>query len=427
IGDEEGLLSSGQPQVVLWGTLAAITSFLLLNLLVFLCTSCEREQKAKTQTEDHEILMNMPSDKETFSHSVTSLGTDPPVSSCQNGELSNGDVLSEDNAGTNTQPSEEMKTSLPDLISQQDSMGKPLRYPQSRELPSIPPNSSVEGPKSSNATENDQALVTDVTYEVLKDSSSQDNIIEDSLYETVKELKEECGPARNDTASLSRPSTTAEEVEAQSPENAAGATQSAEYASVDWNKKSHRSQVLCAGDRASANSDEEAPPPVPTKILDENENVQNKGTEGEHLKEASEVEKKRLSYRVHGDGPPLTEEEISAMYSTVNRPAQSVKSLECDYVEVKALSLERTPSMNSDLYATVRDFEKEPNVLWPTPSPSDQTIQQETDPGYEPISSVKNEDETTESQLSASPATDQKIENDYEIISEFQKDEITRL
>lgn len=39
----------------------------------------------------HQILFFQPSDKEVFSHSITSSATDPPASSEQNGGLSNGD------------------------------------------------------------------------------------------------------------------------------------------------------------------------------------------------------------------------------------------------------------------------------------------------------------------------------------------------
>lgn len=78
-------------QVVLWGSLAALVTFFLISFLVFLCSSCDREKKPRQHSGDHENLMNVPSDKEMFSRSITSLATDAPASSEQNGILTNGD------------------------------------------------------------------------------------------------------------------------------------------------------------------------------------------------------------------------------------------------------------------------------------------------------------------------------------------------
>lgn len=181
-----------------------------------------------------------------------------------------------------------MQTS--DLLDQQDSLGKSIKCHQSRELPSIPPNNPMETIISSRNAENDQGLGMEGPYEVLKDSSSQENIVEDCLYETVKEIKDVGAivSMEGNSNSKSKASLTVSEGQNQVPECR---IESAEYASVDRNKKS----------RQSANSDspldnipdveDELPPPVPMKLLDENENVQEKEVEEEVTEGASKPEK----------------------------------------------------------------------------------------------------------------------------------------
>ncbi|NXH95642.1 PHAG1 protein, partial [Pachycephala philippinensis] len=425
MGPGGGFLGSGQIHVILWGSLAAMTTLLFLTFLIFLCSSCNGEKKAKNQNGDHENLMNVPSDKEVFSHSITSSATEPPPNSEQNGALSNGDVLSEDSTAACIQPYEEVQTS--DLLDQQDSLGKSIKCHQSRELPSIPPNNPMETIISSRNTENDQGLGMEGPYEVLKDSSSQENIVEDCLYETVKEIKDVGAVAsmEGNSNSKSKASLTVSEGQNQIPECK---IESAEYASVDRNKKS----------RQSANSDspldnipdveDELPPPVPMKLLDENENVQEKEAE-EVTEGASKPEKVNtaniLSYKSREEDPSLTEEEISAMYSSVSKPGQAIKALDSPYTCIQEIASQRSPSICSGLYASVKDFE---NTLNSTTVPqSADRPNGELEPDYEAIQSVSQEEDRTLS-VPNTNHTALSGENDYESIGDLQHHrEFTRL
>lgn len=42
MGPEGSLLSGGQMQITLWGSLAAVATFFLITFLIFLCSSCDR-------------------------------------------------------------------------------------------------------------------------------------------------------------------------------------------------------------------------------------------------------------------------------------------------------------------------------------------------------------------------------------------------
>ncbi|NXB37757.1 PHAG1 protein, partial [Eulacestoma nigropectus] len=426
MGLEGGFLGSGQIHVILWGSLAAMTTLLFLTFLIFLCSSCNGEKKAKNQNGDHENLMNVPSDKEVFSHSITSSATEPPPNSEQNGALSNGEVLSEDSTAACIQPYEEVQTS--DLLDQQDTLGKSIKCHQSRELPSIPPNNPMETIISSRNAENDQGLGMEGPYEVLKDSSSQENIVEDCLYETVKEIKDvgAVGSTEGNSNSKSKASLTASEGQNQIPECR---IESAEYASVDRNKKS----------RQSANSDspldnmpdveDELPPPVPMKLLDENENVQEKEMEEEVTEGASKPEKVNtaniLSYKSREEDPSLTEDEISAMYSSVSKPGQVIKALDSPYTCIQEIASQRSPSICSGLYASVKDFE---NTLNSTTVPqSADRPNGELEPDYEAIQSVSQEEDKTLS-VPNTNHTALSGENDYESIGDLQHHrEFTRL
>ncbi|NWV69985.1 PHAG1 protein, partial [Malurus elegans] len=426
MGPEGGFLGSGQIHVILWGSLAAMTTLLFLTFLIFLCSSCNGEKKAKNQNGDHENLMNVPSDKEVFSHSITSSVTEPPPNSEQNGALSNGEVLSEDSTAACIQPYEEVQTS--DLLDQQDSLGKSIKCHQSRELPSIPPNNPMETIISSRNAENDQGLGMEGPYEVLKDSSSQENIVEDCLYETVKEIKDVGAAVSMDgkSNSKSKASLTVSEGQNQIPECR---IESAEYASVDRNKKS----------RQSANSEspldnlppveDELPPPVPMKLLDENENVQEKEVEEEVTEGASKPEKVNtaniLSYKSREEDPSLTEDEISAMYSSVSKPGQAIKALDSPYTCIQEITSQRSPSVCSGLYASVKDFE---NTLNSTTVPqSADRPNGELEPDYEAIQSVSQEEDRTLS-VPNTNHTALSGENDYESIGDLQHHrEFTRL
>ncbi|XP_017690069.1 PREDICTED: phosphoprotein associated with glycosphingolipid-enriched microdomains 1 isoform X1 [Lepidothrix coronata] len=424
MGPEGGFLGSGQIHIILWGSLAAMTTLLFLTFLIFLCSSCNREKKARHQNGDHENLMNVPSDKEVFSHSITSSATEPPPNSEQNGALSNGEVLSEDSTTACIQPYEEVQTS--DLPDQQDSLGKSIKCHQSRELPSIPPNTTMETIISARNAENDQGLGMEGPYEVLKDSSSQENIVEDCLYETVKEIKDVGAVVsmEGNCNSKSKTSLTVSEGQNQIPECR---IESAEYASVDRNKKSRQSANSESPLDNIPDVEDELPPPVPMKLLDENENVQEKQVEEEVTEGASKPEKRlsSVSYKSREEDPSLTEDEISAMYSSVSKPGQAIKALDSPYTCIQEIASQRSPSICSGLYASVKDFE---NTLNSTTVPqSADRPNGELEPDYEAIQSVSQEEDRTVS-VPNTNHTALSGENDYESIGDLQHHrEFTRL
>ncbi|NWX58145.1 PHAG1 protein, partial [Promerops cafer] len=426
MGLEGVFLGSGQIHVILWGSLAAMTTLLFLTFLIFLCSSCNGEKKAKSQNGDHENLMNVPSEKEVFSHSITSSATEPPPNSEQNGALSNGEVLSEDSTAACIQPYEEVQTS--DLLDQQDGLGKSIKCHQSRELPSIPPNNPMETIISSRNAEHDQGLGMEGPYEVLKDSSSQENIVEDCLYETVKEIKDVGAVVsmEGNSNSKSKASLTVSEGQNQIPECR---IESAEYASVDRNKKSRQSANSESPLDSIADVEDELPPPVPMKLLDENENVQEKEVEEEVTEGASKPEKVNtaniLSYKSREEDPSLTEDEISAMYSSVSKPGQAIKALDSPYTCIQEIASQRSPSICSGLYASVKDFE---NTLNSTTVPqSADRPNGELEPDYEAIQSVSQEEDRTLS-VPNTNHTALSGENDYESIGDLQHHrEFTRL
>lgn len=199
-------------------------------------------------------------------------------------------MLSEDSTTACIQPYEEVQTSISDLL-EQDSLGKSLKCHQSRELPSIPPNNTMETIISARNAENDQGLGMEGPYEVLKDSSSQENIVEDCLYETVKEIKD-VGATANMERSCNRKSAASVMVTEGQDQIPECRIESAEYASVDRNKKSRQSANSESPLDNTPDVEDELPPPVPMKLLDENENVQeNEVDEGEGTEGASKPEK----------------------------------------------------------------------------------------------------------------------------------------
>ncbi|XP_042536633.1 phosphoprotein associated with glycosphingolipid-enriched microdomains 1 [Dipodomys spectabilis] len=433
MGPAESMLSSGQVQTILWASLAAVAMFFLITFLIFLCSSCDREKKPRIHSGDDENLMNVPSDKEMFSRSATSLVTDPLASSEQNGVLTNGDILSEDSTLTCMQHYEEVQTSASDLLDSQDSTGKPKCH-QSRELPSLPPESTVDTMLTTRNMDGEQGPGVEGPYEVLKDSSSQENIVEDCLYETVKEIKEVTAAAHLDKGHSKSKSISALKDLPGPPTE--GKAEFAEYASVDRNKKCRQSANAESILGTSCDPEEEAPPPVPVKLLDENENLQEKeegGVEEQAAQGASETNKRysSLSYKSREEDPTLTEEEISAMYSSVNKPGQSVhkagqslKAPECSYNSING-SPQRSPSSCNDLYATVKDFEKTPNsvsTLPPARRPSE-----EPEPDYEAIHTLNREEERAPLETNGPHGLVPK-ENDYESIGDLQQcRDVTRL
>ncbi|XP_042725448.1 phosphoprotein associated with glycosphingolipid-enriched microdomains 1 isoform X2 [Lagopus leucura] len=401
MGPDSSFLSSGRVHVILWGSLAAVTTLLFLTFLIFLCSSCNREKKSKHQNGDHENLMNVPSEKEVFSHSITSSATEPPPSSEQNGALSNGD--------------------------EQDSLGKSLKCHQSRELPSIPPNNTMETIISARNAENDQGLGMEGPYEVLKDSSSQENIVEDCLYETVKEIKD-VGAAANMERSCNRKSAASVMVTEGQDQIPECRIESAEYASVDRNKKSRQSANSEGPLDSTPDVEDELPPPVPMKLLDENENVQeNEVDEGEGTEGASKPEKRlsSMSYKSREEDPSLTEDEISAMYSSVSKPGQAIRAMDSPYTCIQEITSQRSPSVCSGLYASVKDFE---NTLSTTSVPqSAGRPNGELEPDYEAIQAVSQDEDRT---LSVPHTNHIAVsgENDYESIGDLQHHrDVTRL
>lgn len=356
--------------------------------------------------------MNVPSDKEMFSRSVTSLATDAPASTEQNGALTNGDILSEDSTLTCMQHYEEVQTSASDLLDSQDSTGKPKCH-QSRELPRIPPESAVDTVLTVRSADGDQGPGMEGPYEVLKDSSSQENMVEDCLYETVKEIKEVAAAAHLEKGHTGKAKSTSASKELPGPQTE-GKAEFAEYASVDRNKKCRQSVNVESILGNSCDLEEEAPPPVPVKLLDENENLQEK--------EAGEAEESATDRTSETN-------KISAMYSSVNKPGQLVnksgQSLtvpESTYTSIQE-DPQRSPSSCNDLYATVKDFEKTPNsTLPPAGRPGE-----EPEPDYEAIQTLHREEEKATLGTNGHRGLVPK-ENDYESISDLQQGrDITRL
>ncbi|XP_041759490.1 phosphoprotein associated with glycosphingolipid-enriched microdomains 1 [Coregonus clupeaformis] len=419
--------SLGNEPLVLVGTLMVISALVLLSLLLQLCASCQGQNKSNGHPGDHENLMNGVSERETFtgSQSVDSPGTDLVVSSSHNGPLTSGTVLT-DTQDSSPQPSEEMLSSQSELRSS--------KCPQDRELPSIPPNNALEGMGSSSGPP--LPVSGDGTYEVVKErggvlTASRDVSIEDSLYETVKELKDHPGslavglPNGHGTTSPLSPGDDPHHLHnhlplshqcpalhnghlspCSTPERGplcAGV----EYASVDLNKKSRHSADLEARRSATIaaavspteepEEEEERPPPVPDKVLDENDNQPTMMDAGGVVVMGAALHNGEL----HSPLSPspglhnhvLSENELSDMYSTVRKTHLDVEEKESDYssiAEIKGLVPE---SSSSDLYATLRDIypqlgegesdpQRPPGDLQDPPAES-------IDPGYENICLTK--------------------------------------
>ncbi|KAG9355488.1 hypothetical protein JZ751_000326 [Albula glossodonta] len=404
-----GALGSGQLALV--GTLTALAAFLLLSLLLMLCASCQGQKKKSIPTGDHENLMNGVSERETFSQSVDSPATDMVASSSQNGPLTCGTVLSEDTLDTSPHLSEEMLSSQSELRSS--------KCHQDRELPSIPPNSTLEG-----ALEDPQAPAGEGTYEVVKETASRDVSVEDSLYETVKELKE---PGCKGLANGTSPSSPADAPQTilngrLSPDTPDRAPLQAgvEYASVDLNKKSRYSADMEARRIADVSPPppEEKPPPIPDKVLDENENQQTPLTLGAGLQNG-EVNSP-LSPTPGLENHQLSENELSAMYSSVVK--HTVSDMEHAYSSIGEIKGLLPESASSDLYATVKDIYTEPTDEAP-PQP-EESASEPLDPGYETIGILKSGDE------GSGPGQEEAAqrEPDYESVGELELGkEISRL
>lgn len=415
----------GSGQLVLVFTLSTLTVLLLVSVLLLLCASCQGQKKAVNghPAGDHENLMNGVSERETISQSADSPATDLPISSSHNGPLTSGTILT-DTQDTSPQPSEEMLSSQSELRSS--------KCPQDRELPSIPPNSALigDGPPASG----------DSTYEVVKEIAvaSRDVSVEDSLYETVKELKDP-------PAQLSLPNGTV-----QSPDEApqhppvllnghlspctperGPLCAGVEYASVDLNKKSRHSADMEAkrrSEHASApcrkppeESEEDLPPPVPEKVLDENDNqpVVMNGLAVAGL----------LNGELHSPlspAPPFDNHVLSdnesAVYSTVNKTtncddAANEEDKEHDYSSIAEIKGLVAASSSGDLYATVRDIYAQPDEAQQGEDPASDS----TDPCYETIRIPKtsSSDDDYRAGLGAEASDAAKAEPDYESVGEL--------
>uniref|UniRef100_A0A671QWF9 Phosphoprotein membrane anchor with glycosphingolipid microdomains 1 n=1 Tax=Sinocyclocheilus anshuiensis TaxID=1608454 RepID=A0A671QWF9_9TELE len=332
--------------------------------------------------------MNGVSEKEVCSQSVESHGTDLAVSSSHNGPLTSGTVLT-DTTDTSPQPSEDMLSSQSEIRSS--------KYHQDRELPSIPPTDTLK------AAIDAQVPSGEGTYEVVKDSASRDVSVEDCLYETVKELKD-----------IGLPNGTLSPEEPPAPllnGHPSPATQDhtmlpngVEYASVNLSKKSRYSTDMEARHSAAIvnfeEPDDENPPPVPDKVLDENDNQQiPNGQVG--LPNSLLIKVLLLSCR------------LSDMYSKVAK--NTIKEPENDYSSIGEMKGMVAESTSSDLYATVGD--EYPMALGSQPP---EGLTENADPGYETIKISKASEEVHQG--------NGIVEPDYESVGELGLNgEISRL
>ncbi|MBN3325918.1 PHAG1 protein, partial [Atractosteus spatula] len=377
-------VTSGEHAAVA-GALMAASASLLLSLLVFLCASCQGEKKNSKSNGDHENLINGVSERETLRQSAGSHEHIISRSCSQNGPLTSGTVLSDNSGDTSPQPSEEMLSSQEEV---QDSQGKSSKGHQDRELPSIPPDSALKCALDA------ASAAVDSPYEVVKESTSQDANIEDSLYETVKEIKGQDPVPHNCPAPAQ---SQAETAPTQRDESSGGVSDSpaAEYASIDFKKKSRRS-VNAEPPSSQTEPGDDTAPPLPDKALDEHESRAQPGAEGTG----------------HDDGEP---EKISAMYSSVVKPSIKLKDQDCSCPGgTNSLGSSAVPS---DLYASVNDVYQEhtPEV----PPKSEEMVAENTDPGYETIRILTKGDGRTgpESETEQSPGVQ---EPDYESVGDLE-------
>ncbi|KAM9384540.1 phosphoprotein associated with glycosphingolipid-enriched microdomains 1 isoform 1-T4 [Pholidichthys leucotaenia] len=431
-GPEAGVVSSqvaastdvpswfGGGQLVLVVTLSTLTVLLLVSVLLLLCASCQGQKKTVNgyPAGDHENLMNGGSVSEKdISQSADSPGTDGAVSSSHNGPLTSGTILT-DTQDTSPQLSEEMLSSQSELRSS--------KCPQDRELPSIPPNNAItmNGPPPSG----------DSTYEVVKEIAvaSRDVSAEDSLYETVKELKDP--PAQpglpNGTIELSPdeppppphlPGLLNGHLSPGTPERGplcAGV----EYASVDLNKKSRHSANMEAKrhSKPQEEAEEDLPPPVPEKVLDENDNqpavMNGLARAGLHNGELHSPPSPALEF----DNHVLSDNE-SALYSTVNKTncddGFNEEDKEHDYSSIAEIKGLMPASSSSDLYASVRDIYSTPDE----PQLGEDPILDNTDPGYETIRIPKTNgsDDDHRAGLGEEGLDVARVEPDYESVAEL--------
>lgn len=113
------------------------------------------------------------------------------------------------------------------------------------------------------------------------------------------------------------------------------------------------------------------------------------------------------------------------MYSSVNKPGQATKELESTYTYIPEIVPQKSPSICSGLYASVKDLDNTPNFT-SIPPPEDR-INGELEPDYEAIQTINHE----EDRHLLMPNVDQSAltqENDYESIGDLQQNkDVTRL
>ncbi|XP_016093908.1 phosphoprotein associated with glycosphingolipid-enriched microdomains 1-like [Sinocyclocheilus grahami] len=334
--------------------------------------------------------MNGVSEKEVCSQSVESHGTDLAVSSSHNGALTSGTVLT-DTMDTSPQPSEDMLSSQSEIRSS--------KYHQDRELPSIPPTDTLK------AAIDAQVPSGEGTYEVVKDSASRDVSVEDCLYETVEELKDIGLP--NGTPSPEEPPAPLlnGHPSPATPDHTM-LPNGVEYASVNLSKKSRYSTDMEARHSAAIvnfeEPEDEKPPPVPDKVLDENDNQQIPN---------GQLHSPLMTPTPQDNVSP--DSELSDMYSKVAK--NTIKEPENDYSSIGEMKGMVAESTSSDLYATVGD--EYPMALGSQPP---EGLTENADPGYETFKISKASEEAHQG--------NGIVEPDYESVGELGLNgEISRL
>lgn len=409
----------GGGQLVLIGTLSALTALMLISLLLLLCAGCQGQKKTITAHPgvDNENLMNGVSERDTFSQSVDSPGTDVGVSTSHNGPLTSGTVLT-DTQDISPQPSEELVSSQTELRSS--------KCPQGRELPSIPPNSALI----------DHGASGDGTYEVVKEmaAASRDVSVEDSLYETVREMKDPHAPLElpNGTTHAAPPPPLLNGHASPCTPERGPLCAGVEYASVDLNKKSRYSADMearrrsdnagLAGARRAAEEPEDLPPPLPEKVLDENDNQPGavvNGYVGATLHNGELPSP--LSPSPGLDNHIMSDNEF-AVYSTVNKSnrcsAENDEDKEHDYSSIGEINGLVPASSSSDLYATLRDIYPQPDG----PKPGEEPVLDGLDPGYETICVPKapgGAEDGPRPGMTLDGSDAAKAEPDYESVAEL--------
>uniref|UniRef100_A0A1A7XI21 ZDB-PUB-030905-1 n=1 Tax=Iconisemion striatum TaxID=60296 RepID=A0A1A7XI21_9TELE len=427
-GANGGVSWLGNEQLVSVVSLSVLTGLLLASMLLLLCASCKGEKKAANGHPggDQLNLVNGVSERETISQSADSPVTDAALSSSYNGPLTSGTILS-DTQDTSPQLSLERLSSHSEL--------RASKCHQDRELPSIPPSTALTGDRP--------PAMEDSTYEMVKDIAvaSRDVSVEDSLYETVKELKDSSTqPHLSNGTAQPRPGGPPASPQppilqngklSPVPSERAPLSAGAEYASVNLSKKSRYSVDMEAKRRSNStpphrpqeDPEEDSPPPVPEKVLDENDNqaVMTNGLSGAGLHNG-ELHSP-LSAAPDLDNHYMSDIE-SAVYSTVNKTncnnAANDEDKEHDYSSIAELKGLVPTSSSNDLYATVRDIYSQPDE----PLPGEDN----SDPCYESIRIPKTSSSDDDQRVEPEGTDVAKGEPDYESVGELdlQRD-ISRL